>query len=80
MGPALKQLFETVKQNQISDDADVLVGPAMMRKLLCAIGLHRWKMIHRPFEEYRLYWALHGKLPDDFIVCEYCGKKRMAQP
>ena len=26
MGPNLKQLFETVKQNQISDDADVLVA------------------------------------------------------
>ena len=26
MGPALKQLFETVKQNHISDDADVLAA------------------------------------------------------
>lgn len=26
MGPALKQLFETVKQEPVCDDADVLVG------------------------------------------------------
>lgn len=52
----------------------------MICKLLCFIGLHRWDLVCRSILDDSRYWHRHGRLPDDVVFCERCGKLRTVNP